>query len=273
MTAARLRRSALFSLVAVSSFVSFAWGQNDTLGHQDTPVIPGTKWHVHDGLRPQPPIVAPARYNSKIVPPPSDAIILFDGKSLDKWQMGNNKPGAWKLEKEAMVSNKTGDITTKQEFGDFQLHIEWATPKKVQGSGQGRGNSGIFLHGRYEIQVLDCFNNPTYPDGQAGAVYGQTPPLVNASRKPGDWQTYDIFFTAPRFDGDTLKEPAYVTVIHNGVLVQNHTAISGGTQHMALASYGDSVAKGPFRLQDHGNPTRFRNIWVRDLTPKTPLSQ
>lgn len=265
MTAAKVQRIPLFLLAASASFVSFAWAQNDTLGHQDTPVLPGTKWHVHDGLRPQPKVIAPAPWDGKPVPAPADAIVLFDGKSLDNWQMDGNKPGAWKMEDGAMVSNRTGDISTKQEFGDFQLHIEWATPTEVKGAGQGRGNSGIFLQGRYEIQVLDCFHNPTYPDGQAGAVYGQTPPLVNASRKPGEWQTYDIFFTAPRFEGDTLKEPAYVTVIHNGIFVQNHTPIAGPTAHMALTKYSDAVTKGPFRLQDHGNPTRFRNIWVRPL--------
>ncbi len=265
MTAASLRRPALFALAAASAFVSFAWAQNDTLGYQNTPVLPGTRWHVHDGLRPQPPVVTPARRDDKPIPAPSDAIILFDGKSLDNWRMNGGKPGAWKLERGAMVANRTGDISTKQEFGDCQLHIEWATPKKVEGGGQGRGNSGVFIHGRYEIQVLDSFDNPTYPDGQAGAVYGQHPPLANASRKPGEWQTYDIFFTAPRFDGETLKEPAYVTVVHNGVLVQNHVAIAGSTAHMALAKYDDANATGPFRLQDHGNPTRFRNIWVRQL--------
>ena len=265
MTAAELRRPAVFLLVAASAFVSFAWAQNDTLGHQDTPVLLGTKWHVHDGLRPQPTIVAPAAWDGKPVPAPADATILFDGTNLDNFRMGDNKPGAWKLENGAMVSNRTGDIFTKKSFGDCQLHIEWATPAKVEGNGQGRGNSGIFLLGRYEIQVLDCFNNPTYPDGQAGAVYGQTPPLVNASRKPGEWQTYDIFLTTARFEGNTLKEPAYVTVIHNGIMVQNHTPILGNTQHMALAKYDGPAPNGPLKLQDHGNPTRFRNIWIRSL--------
>jgi hypothetical protein len=269
MTAATLRRPALLVLVAASAFVSFAWAQNDTLGHQDTPVLSGTRWHVHDGLRPQPPVVTPARQDDKSVPAPSDAIVLFDGKSLDNWRMNGDKPGAWKLEKGAMVANRTGDIRTKQEFGDCQIHIEWATPKKVEGGSQGRGNSGVFIHGRYEIQVLDSYNNPTYPDGQAGAVYGQQPPLANASRKPGEWQTYDIFFTAPRFVGENVSDPAYVTVVHNGVLIQNHTPIAGATAHMALPRYSDSKTTGPIRLQDHGNPTRFRNIWVRPLAPQS----
>ena len=255
----------LFALVSVSVLVSFAGAQTDTLGHQDTPLLPGTKWHVHDGLRPQPPIVAPAPSDGKPVPAPADAIMLFGGKTLENFRMGDGKPGAWKLDGGAMVANGSGDLFTKREFGDCQLHVEWAVPAKVDGGGQGRGNSGVWLGGRYEVQVLDSFGNRTYPDGQAGAVYGQYPPLANASRKPGEWQTFDIFYTAPRFSGNMMDAPAYVTVIHNGVLVQNHVAILGDTAHAALAKYNGTGTTGAIRLQDHHNPTRFRNIWVRPL--------
>jgi len=161
---------------------------------------------------------------------------------------------------------RTGNIETKQHFGDCQLHIEWATPAEVDGDSQGRGNSGVFLMGKYEIQVLDSYNNRTYADGHAGAIYGQYPPLVNASRKPGEWQTYDIFFVAPRFEGDKLINPAYVTVVHNGVLIHHHQAIMGPTGHRILASYDvPHGPEGPLMLQDHRNPVRFRNIWIRSL--------
>ncbi len=164
-----------------------------------------------------------------------------------------------------IVAGGTGDIQTKQHFGDCQLHIEWAAPVEVKGESQGRGNSGVFLMGRYEIQVLDCYSNVTYADGATAAIYGQYPPLVNACRKPGEWQTYDIFFVAPRFEGEKLVSPAYVTVIHNGVLVHHHQELLGSTGHKILPSYEPHPPKGPIRLQDHGNPVRYRNIWIRDL--------
>ena len=200
-------------------------------------------------------------------PPPADAIILFDGKDLSQWKGSlTGGPARWAVEDGVAVVNRTGNISTKQEFGDCQLHIEWATPAEVKGSGQGRGNSGVFLSGRYEIQVLDSYNNKTYFDGQAGAVYKQHPPLVNVCRKPGEWQTYDIIYHAPRFDdaGKVLK-PGTVTVLQNGVLIQDHAEITGPTSGPAHQSYKPHPLKQSLTLQDHGNPVRYRNIWIREL--------
>ena len=159
-----------------------------------------------------------------------------------------------------------GSVYSKQEFGDCQLHVEWAAPTPPKGSSQGRGNSGVFLMGRYEIQVLDCYDNPTYSDGTTAAIYGQYPPLVNACRKPGAWQTYDIIWEAPRFEGERLARPAFVTVIFNGVVVHHHTELLGATQHRRLATYSPHPEVGPLALQDHGDLVRFRNIWYRSLT-------
>ena len=241
------------------------------LGYQDTPLIPGTKWHVHDGTRPQPKIVTPGSWNpdKRQIDPPSDAIVLFDGTNLDKWHDGKQGPPKWKVEDGYVeIVGKSGDITTKQEFGpDMQLHIEWQTPAQPKGSGQGRGNSGIFFFGRYEVQVLDSFDNKTYPDGQAGAIYGYLPPLVNASRKPGEWQTYDIVFNGPRFKDGKVESPAFITNFHNGVLVQNHSPYLGATGHRNVATYSPHAEKGAIRIQDHGDPVRFRNIWIRELKP------
>ncbi len=241
------------------------------LGYQDTPLIPGTKWHVHDGERPQPKVITPGEFSTqeKVGTAPSDAVVLFDGKDLSQWRQGSGKDAPWKVENGYIeVVPKSGDIFTKGEFGpDVQLHIEFATPPPV-GDGQGRGNSGVFLFGRYEIQVLDCYNNPTYPDGQATAIYGQTPPLVNASRKPGEWQVYDIIFDGPRFNADgTVAKPAVATILHNGVVTQNHTIVTGETPHRNVGKYNKHGEKGPIKLQDHGNPMRFRNIWIRELKP------
>ncbi len=193
--------------------------------------------------------------------PPSDAIVLFDGKSLSEWEGGEK----WQIQ-EGVATVRGGGIHTKRSFGDCQLHIEWASPAKVEGSGQGRGNSGVYFMGNYEIQILDSYQNETYFDGQAASLYKQRPPLVNASRKPGEWQTYDIVFNAPRFDKDgKLAKPGYVTVLHNGVLVQNHTEIEGTTAWDAAPKYTAHADKLPLQLQDHGNPIRFRNIWIREL--------
>ncbi len=188
-------------------------------------------------------------------PPPSDAIVLFDGKDLSQWK--NDKGGAaqWKLEDGAMVVNGTGSIATREAFGDVQLHVEWATPSEVKGHGQERGNSGIFLLGPNEIQVLDSYNNPTYFDGQAAAYYGHNPPLVNASRKPGEWQTYDIIFHTPKLQPDGKVAPGSFTILHNDVLVQDHVPV-------AAAKSRTLPSKAPIVLQDHGNPVRYRNIWV-----------
>lgn len=225
------------------------------------PPQPWSKWKVHDMARPAPPVVTPGTFSSQETPgkAPSDAIVLFDGNNIDKWQ-----GTAWKLENGYMEAVK-GPIRTKDEFGDIQLHVEWLEPP-AKGNSQDRGNSGIFLMGKFEIQVLDDFNNTTYPDGQCGAVYGQYPPEVNVCLPPGQWQTYDIIFNRPRFADGKMVEPGYVTVLQNGVLVQNHQRMEGPTAHMQVARYGNSFpVKGPLELQFHGNPIRYRNIWVRNL--------
>lgn len=194
---------------------------------------------------------------------PSDAVVLFDGSDLSQWNNATN----WKIDDGAMVAGK-GDVVSKAAFGDCQLHIEWSAPTPAKGSGQGRGNSGVFLMNTYEIQVLDSFENKTYFDGQAGAIYKQTPPLVNATRPPGEWNTYDIIWTAPRFNEDgSLKSPAYITALHNGVLILNHFELKGDTPFHRPPAYTKHADRLPIRLQDHGDPVRFRNIWVREIPP------
>jgi hypothetical protein len=208
---------------------------------------------------PEPAVIDPGPIGG----PPSDAIVLFDGKDLSKW----NDADKWKIKDGYAIANGN-DIHSKQAFGDCQLHVEWATPKKVEGDGQGRGNSGVFMMGLYEVQVLDSYNNKTYYDGQAASIYKQHPPLVNACRKPGEWQTYDIVFEAPRFDKDgKLTRPAFITVLQNGVLAQNHFKILGTTAYDVGAKYNAHAAKLPLGLQFHGNPVRFRNIWIREVPP------
>ncbi|MEM7200870.1 MAG: DUF1080 domain-containing protein [Planctomycetota bacterium] len=233
------------------------------VGYDDTPKLPDSKWHVHDGKRPQPRVVTPGSGTR----PPTDAIVLFDGTTLDQWT-GRDDKAQWEITDDgAMVVNGTGDIQTRREFGDCQVHLEWATPAQVKGDSQGRGNSGVFFMGRYEVQILDSYDNPTYPDGQAGALYGQQPPRVNASRGPGKWQTYDLVFEAPRFaDDGALVRPARVTVFHNGVMVHHAAEFLGATRHRANTKYEAHAPTGALRLQDHGNPMRFRNIWVRPLS-------
>ncbi|MCU0352419.1 MAG: DUF1080 domain-containing protein [Cytophagales bacterium] len=198
---------------------------------------------------------------------PSDAIVLLDGKDLSKWESAKDGSAPkWELKDGAMtVVRGTGDVRTKDKFGDFQLHIEWRAPEKVESQGQGRGNSGIFLQDRYELQVLDSYQSRTYSNGQAGSIYKQTPPLVNAMRKPGEWQVYDIIYTAPRFKEDgSVFSPARVTVLHNGVLIQNNFEIKGPTEYIGLPNY-KAHSEAPIRLQDHGNPVSYRNIWIRKL--------
>lgn len=192
--------------------------------------------------------------------PPADAIVLFNGENLDAWHGGDK----WAIEDGAATA-RGGGISTKQKFGDCQLHLEFAAPSEVKGNGQGRGNSGVYLMGRYEIQVLDSYDNKTYFDGQCGSVYKQQPPMVNACRKPGEWQTYDIIFTAPRFEEDgKVKTPAYVTVLHNGVLLHNHFELTGGTSYTEPPKYSKHGDKDSIQLQFHGDPVRFRNIWIRE---------
>jgi len=236
------------------------------IGYDDTPIIPGTNFHVHDGNRPQPRVVTPGTFSTPETPgrPPSDAVVLFDGRDTSKWE-GRGGPCPWKVENGYMeVTPGSGNIRTREHFGDCQLHIEWAAPTTVKGESQGRGNSGVFLQGIYEIQVLDCYQNPTYPDGTTAAVYGQYPPLVNACRPPGEWQSYDIIWEGPRFDGDRLVRPAYVTVLHNGIVVHHRTELHGATGHRSAASYRPHPEVGPLELQDH-DLVRFRNIWYRPL--------
>jgi hypothetical protein len=198
---------------------------------------------------------------------PSDAIVLFDGKDLSQWQHGNGSAAKWSIAESAFTVVKgSGDLQTKRGFGDCQLHIEWRTPAQIEGEGQGRGNSGVFLQGRYEVQVLDSYNNRTYSNGQAASIYKQFIPLVNASRKAGEWQSYDIFFRAPQFaENGTVMKPAFVTVVHNGVLVQNHVELKGSTVFIGAPSYRKHNPKEPLMLQDHGNPVSYRNIWIREL--------
>ena len=199
--------------------------------------------------------------------PPSDAIVLFDGSDLSAWQHQDGRDAEWMVADGAMtVQPKTGDIQTRQGFGDVQLHLEWRTPAEVESEDQGRGNSGVFLQGLYEVQVLDSYDNRTYSNGQAASLYKQHIPLVNASRGPGDWQTYDIVFRAPRFShSGGVESPAYVTVFHNGVLVQNHVELKGPTVYQGYPEYKVHADKLPLILQDHGNPVSFRNVWIREL--------
>lgn len=197
---------------------------------------------------------------------PSDALVLFAENTLDRWKDKDGNAAPWIVEGDHFtVKPGSGPIITHQDFNDFQLHIEWRSPSVIQGTGQGRGNSGIFLQGKYEVQVLDSYDNETYPNGQAASIYKQHIPLVNAMHAPGSWNSYDIIYKAPRFRSNgELDTPAYVTVIHNGVVVQNHTEIKGGTVYVGPPSY-DSHGPGPIMLQDHGNPVSFRNIWIREL--------
>ena len=230
-------------------------------------------WAVHDPHRPQPKLVTPGTFSSPQQPgiPPSDAVILFDGKDLSKWEAdeGEGVPTKWVVKNGAMECVPgSGYIRTKEKFGDCQLHVEWAAPTNVQGESQGRGNSGVFLMGRVEVQVLDNFNNPTYPDGFAASVYGVNPPLANALRPPGQFQSYDIIFRRPIYKDGQQVDPGYVTVFENGVVVQDQARLEGPTGHMKRSKPEPFPAAGPLKLQDHGNPVRYRNIWYRPLPPR-----
>lgn len=229
-----------------------------------------TGWKQHDWDRARPTIVTPGASNLPLAPP-SDAIVLFDGKSLEKWRAADGGPAKWTIKDDVMESVPgSGYIFTADAFGDVQLHVEWASPAKVEGKSQGRGNSGVFLQGLFEVQVLDSFDNITYADGQAGSVYGQYPPLVNASRKPGEWQSYDIIFRRPHYEANgTLKQPARMTVLHNGVLVQDGVRPLGPTSWLQHHPYTKSAERLPLSFQDHGNPVRYRNVWLRELPPET----
>jgi Domain of Unknown Function (DUF1080) len=247
-----------------------------TIGALSLSVVPNiskaqvdTKWKIHDPDRPVPSVIVPGTASTQDAPgrPPSDAIVLFDGKDLSRWAHKDGSAAKWKVENGyAEVVAKTGYIYTHDSFGDCQLHVEFAEPTPPKGENQERGNSGVFLMGLYEIQVLDSYENKTYADGQAAAVYGQYPPQVNASRPPGQWQSYDIVFHGPRFDKDgKLLRPARVTVLHNGVLVQDNAELSGPTAHGKRPPYAPHAEKLPLALQDHEDLVRFRNIWIREL--------
>lgn len=213
--------------------------------------LSGIKWET-------PTVVQPGKSPGE---PPADAVVLFDGKNLSKWKNSDK----WQVVDGVMVAGK-GDIVSIDEFSDCQLHIEWSAPTPATGSGQGRGNSGVFFMNTYELQVLDSYENETYADGQAGAIYKQTPPLVNAMKAPGEWNIYDVIFVAPRFEEDgSLKSPASITAFHNGVVILNHFNLLGDTPFHRPPEYKKHSELGPIRIQDHGNPVRFRNIWVRSI--------
>jgi len=253
-----MRAKIILTGICISLLTTVAWATSE-------PAQKGQfRWAVHDMNRPQPPIVTAGERPGQ---PPSDAIILFDGTGLSQWVDPNGEPARWKLENGCMYPNGKGDILTKQSFGDCQLHVEWASPPKAERIGQKLGNSGVYLMNLYEVQVLDSYNNKTYPDGQAAAVYGQYPPLVNVCRKPGQWQSYDIIFHRPKFDKNgSVLSPGRFTVLHNGVLVQDNVELYGPTVHKRRAKYRPHPAKLPLKLQDHGDPVRYRNIWIRQLS-------
>ncbi len=248
-------------------------------GFKNTSVLPGGKWHQHDPDRPQPPVVTPGATFSQGAPPPSDAEVLFDGKDLSKWESGQGNegaPAAWKVQDGYMevTQPKGNDIRTRGKWSDFQLHVEWAAPTPPSGHGQARGNSGILINNMYEVQVLDSYHDKTYPDGQAGALYGQMPPLVNPSKPPGEWQTYDIIWESPRWnDKGEIVQKACVTVLFNGVVVQHRTefigstdGIGGGVPWKGQSFYKQHAPEVFIQLQNHNsNPVPYRNIWIRDL--------
>jgi hypothetical protein len=269
----------LFVLVICTVYGVSAAEDDDGLaepidGFKDTPLIPGTEWHLHDPDRPQPRVVAPGESFSQAAPPPSDAEVLFDGTDLSKWQNGRGRDATWKVVDGYLeTAPRGGSIRTRGQWADFQLHLEWAAPTPARGSGQGRGNSGVLINAMYEVQVLDSYHAKTYSDGQAASIYGQAPPLVNASKPPGEWQTYDLIFESPRWnDAGELVKKAVVTVLHNGVVVHNRYEFTGATDGVSrevpwktLPKYTQHSPEVFIALQDHNNPVRYRNIWIRTL--------
>jgi len=229
------------------------------------------RWLIHDINRPAPAVIKPGTEStpSEQGKAPSDAIVLFDGTDLSQWTDTKGNPTKWIMGDGYMECVKgSGYIQSKRQFGSCQLHVEFATPATVKGSSQGRGNSGVFLMGQYEVQVLDSYDNRTYPDGQCVALYGRAVPLVNACRKPGEWQSYDIIFHRPTFKGNKAVRKPTFTILHNGVLVHDHVGLQGGTGWKgphAISDFKPHDDKGPISLQDHGNPVRYRNIWIREL--------
>ena len=256
--------TATLGLLASSSSLAAADGRvyakdgSGVYGYTDTPILPWCGFHVHDPDRPAPRRVDPGPATAP-APVPSDAVVLFDGKDLSKWE-----PCDYKVVDGCIVAGDA-KFRTKEVFGSFQLHLEWMGPAHFEGPWYNQGNNGVFLHGLYEIQIFDSYDEKIYPDGMAGAVYGQTPPLVNACRKPGEWQSYDILFRAPQFREGKLAQPARVTVIQNGVLVQLNQEIYGATGHRILPEYKQQISQGPITLGGHHCPVRFRNIWLRRL--------
>jgi hypothetical protein len=242
------------------------------VGSVDSPMLPGQPWRVHDRFRPRPHTVAPPAVEIAI-PAPGDAIVLFDGQNLNEWVHLDREDKDALIEAQWPVldgyfeaARGSGDLYTIENFADVQLHLEWCIPEQTKGSSQGKGNSGVKFLGLYEVQILDSFQNRTYADGQAGAIYGQYPPAVNVSRPAGQWQSYDIIFEMPKFEGEQLKSPGYLTVLHNGVLVHLRRELAGVTGMRSPGKYLPHPPAGPIMLQDHGDPVRFRNVWARPLT-------
>ncbi|MBI3945056.1 MAG: DUF1080 domain-containing protein [Armatimonadetes bacterium] len=236
-------------------------------GFDDTPFLPGSRFRVHDKERPQPPIIVPATGSTREAPgrPPSDAVVLFNGKDTSAWVGRDGGPAPWKVGNGLLViAPKTGNIQTKAQFGNCQVHVEWNIPAGTDGN-RNWGNSGVFLMGRYEVQILNVSDALSYADGLTAAIYGQYPPLVNACLEPGAWQTFDILWEVPLFEGEKLVRPAYMTVIYNGVAVHHHAEWLGGTAYRQVPVYRPHPPTGPLMLQDHGNPVLFRNIWCRPM--------
>ncbi len=256
----------LTSCVSVFGFASLATAADlicardgsGTFGYKDTPKLPWCEWLVHDPDRPAPPRIDPGPAPSP-APVPADAVVLFGGKDLNAWEASK-----WRVENGELVAGE-GVLSSQQRFGNCQIHVEWLAPRDFKGPWYDQGNNGVLLMGLYEIQIFDSYNERLYPDGQAAAIYGQTPPRVNVTRPPGEWQTFDIFFTAPTFDGDRLVQPARITMLHNGVLVHLNEPVHGETGHRIVPAYTHKVSEGPLALGGHGCLVRFRNIWVRPL--------
>jgi hypothetical protein len=259
----------VFGIASLLGCAGAAPSRTDAAEQQTAPVtsiVPTLHEPIHDTARTRPAVVDPGP-SALAARAPSDAVVLFDGRDLSEWKSRDGGPARWKVnDGYAEVVAGAGEIATVRAFGDCQLHVEWAAPHPPESTGQDRGNSGVFLMGRYEVQVLDSYRNTTYPDGQAAAIYGQYPPLVNASRAPGEWQSFDVVFRRPRFNArGELVTPARITVMHNGVLVHDAVTLTGPTAHRRRPPYTAHPDRLPIALQDHASPVRFRNIWVRDL--------
>lgn len=275
-----MKRRTVISLAALSPLSAPAGAEPQKprnwrtapLGYTDTPMLPGQPWKVHDMARPRPALVTPG---PRLIDPPSDAIVLFNGKDLNQWfhygrgpDRNKQFPPRWKVVHGYVECvGKTGDLVSRERFGDAQFHVEWSSPAEIDGDSQWRGNSGVLLMGRYEIQILDSWDNPTFADGQAGALFGHSPPLVNPCRKPGEWNIFDIFWEAPRFYGGRPPKPGAVTLVFNGVLVHHHREFTGPSVTKQVRPYEPHSTEEPLVLQDHDTKPRFRNIWARRLRP------